>query len=147
MTINCDQSLRTSYLILKLSFFKLKQHPWDFLESDAAFTLNDFDDQERNSTFVKTDFQVWKLKFHPCSLKQAFYPLHKPISRIAWPWQHKHTFIQASFRYLAVKPACVNTAWALPFAALLECILHAPPKWSSKKLKGRKLRSQVVKGG
>jgi len=26
----------------------------------AAFTLNDFDDQERNLTFVKTDFQVFK---------------------------------------------------------------------------------------
>jgi len=45
--------------------------------SDAAFTLNDFDNQERNLTFVKTDFQVLKLKFHACSFKKAFYPLHK----------------------------------------------------------------------
>jgi len=26
--------------------------------ANAAFTLNGFDDQERNLTFVKTDFQV-----------------------------------------------------------------------------------------
>jgi len=43
----------------------------------AAFTLNDFDDQERNLTFVKTDFQVLKLKFRACKIKQAFYHLHK----------------------------------------------------------------------
>jgi len=29
----------------------------------AAFTLNGFDDQERNLTFVKTDFRVLKFKF------------------------------------------------------------------------------------
>jgi len=62
----------------------------------AAFTLTGFDDQERNLTFVKTDFQVLKLKFHACSKKLAFYPLHK---------QNKF-----SFRYLVVKPACVNAA-------------------------------------
>jgi len=44
---------------------------------NAAFTLNDFDDQERNLTFMKTDFQVLKLKFYACNFKQAFYPLHK----------------------------------------------------------------------
>jgi len=35
-----------------------------FLENlkSAAFTLNGFDDQERNLTFVKTDFQVLKPK-------------------------------------------------------------------------------------
>jgi len=33
----------------------------------AAFTLNGFDDQKRNLTFVKTDFQVSKLKFHSCN--------------------------------------------------------------------------------
>jgi len=32
-------------------------------------TLNSFDDQERNLTFVKTNFQVLKLKFHACSFK------------------------------------------------------------------------------
>jgi len=46
-------------------------------ESYAALTPNDFDDQERNLTFVKTDFQVLKLKFLACRMKQAFYPLHK----------------------------------------------------------------------
>jgi len=44
---------------------------------NAAFTLCGFDDQERNLTFVKTDFQVLKLKFLACSMNQAFYPLHK----------------------------------------------------------------------
>jgi len=43
----------------------------------AAFTLNGFDNQERNLTFVKTAFQVLKLEFLACSMKQAFYPLHK----------------------------------------------------------------------
>jgi len=38
----------------------------------SAFTLKGFDDQERNLTFVKTDFQVLKLKFHACILLQAF---------------------------------------------------------------------------
>jgi len=63
--------------------------------SNAAFTRNGFDDQERNLTFVKTDFQVLKLKFHPCSFKQAFYHLHKPIY-CPRPRQQKNTFIQAS---------------------------------------------------
>jgi len=31
--------------------------------ANAAFTLNGFDDKEQNLTFVKTDFQVSKLKF------------------------------------------------------------------------------------
>jgi len=44
---------------------------------NAAFTLNGFDDQERNLKFVKTDFNVLKLKFHACNFKQAFYPLHE----------------------------------------------------------------------
>jgi len=43
----------------------------------AAFTLSGFDDKERNLTFVKTAFQVLKLQFLACSMKQAFYPLHK----------------------------------------------------------------------
>jgi len=45
--------------------------------SYAAFTLNGFDDQARNLTSVKTDFQVLKLQFHACNFKQAFYTLHK----------------------------------------------------------------------
>jgi len=43
----------------------------------AAFILNGFDDLERNLTFVKTDFQVFELKFHNYNFKQVFYPLHK----------------------------------------------------------------------
>jgi len=43
----------------------------------VAFTHNGFDDQKRNLMFVKTDFQVLKLKFHAYNFKQAFYPLHK----------------------------------------------------------------------
>jgi len=34
----------------------------------VAFALNSFDDQERNLTFVKTDFQVLKLNFIPTIL-------------------------------------------------------------------------------
>jgi len=41
---------------------------------NAAFTLNG-DDQEPNLAFVKTHFQVLKLKFHVCSFKQAFHPV------------------------------------------------------------------------
>jgi len=40
-----------------------------------VFTLKGFDDQERNLTFVKTNFQVLKLTFHACNYKQAVYPL------------------------------------------------------------------------
>jgi len=45
--------------------------------TNAAFTLNGFDDQERTLTFAKMDFQILKLKFHACSMKQAFLLLHK----------------------------------------------------------------------
>jgi len=40
----------------------------------AAFTLNGFDDQERNLIFGKTDFKHLELKFRTCNFKQAFYP-------------------------------------------------------------------------
>jgi len=33
----------------------------------ATFIVNGFDNQERNLTFVKTDFQVSKLKFYSCN--------------------------------------------------------------------------------
>jgi len=36
-----------------------------------------FDDQERNLTFVKTDFQVLKVKFNAYNFKQASIHLHK----------------------------------------------------------------------
>jgi len=37
---------------------------------------NGFDDQERNLRFMKTNFQVLKLKSHACNFKRAFYPFH-----------------------------------------------------------------------
>jgi len=33
---------------------------------------NGFDHQERNLTFLKTDFQALKLKFYACSMKRFF---------------------------------------------------------------------------
>jgi len=36
---------------------------------NITFTFDGFNDQERNLMFAKTDFQVLKLKFHPCSMK------------------------------------------------------------------------------
>jgi len=51
-----------------------------YTQTNAAFTLSGFDDQERNLTFVKTDFQVLKLQFLACSMKQTFYLLHKQNS-------------------------------------------------------------------
>jgi len=56
----------------------------------AAFTLNS---QERNLTFVKTAFQVLKLKFLACSMKQASYLPHE--QNIARAWQQESTFLQA----------------------------------------------------
>jgi len=47
----------------------------------AAFTLNGFNDQKRNLTFVKTYFQVLKLKFYRCNISPD-------------PGQHKYTFMQ-----------------------------------------------------
>jgi len=41
----------------------------------VAFTLNGFDDQKRNQTFVKTDFQDLNSNFVPAIFKQLFYPL------------------------------------------------------------------------
>jgi len=46
-----------------------------------------------NLTFVKTTFQVLKLKFLACSMKQAFYLLRKLT--IARDWQQENTFLQA----------------------------------------------------
>jgi len=42
------------------------------LASYAAYTLNSFDDQERNLTFVKADFKLLILKFHACNFKAGF---------------------------------------------------------------------------
>jgi len=51
-------------------------------DTNASFTLSGFDNQERNLTFVKTAFQVLKLKFLTCSMKQDFYlPQKQNIAR------------------------------------------------------------------
>jgi len=68
--------------------------------SNAAFTHNGFNEQERNLTVLKTDFQVLKLKFHVCSFKQAFYPFHN--LNITRARQHKNTLTQV---FLSV-PGC-----------------------------------------
>jgi len=68
----------------------------------AAFTLNDFDYQKRNLMFVKMTFQVFKLEFLVCCMKQAFYPLHK--QNIAQAWQQENIFMQA-FRSV---PDCLS---------------------------------------
>jgi len=75
-------------------------------ESNAAFTFSGFDYQERNLTFVKTAFQVLKLKFYACSMKQAFYQFHK--QNIARLDNQKVHFYKLSVQCLVVKPACVN---------------------------------------
>jgi len=67
-----------------------------------------FDDQERILNILKTNFQVLKLKFHACSMKQAFYPLHK--LNIARTLQHEISLAQFFARVLIVKLACVNAA-------------------------------------
>jgi len=59
--------------------------------TNAEFTLNGFDDLERNLTFVKTVFQMSQLKFHACNFKQAFYPLHK-LYNMRWSWQYNNIF-------------------------------------------------------
>jgi len=51
------------------------------LNCDAAFTLNGFGDKKQNLTFVKTDFQALKLKFHVCNFKQAIYLLKLNTAR------------------------------------------------------------------
>jgi len=43
----------------------------------AAFTLSGFDDQEPDVCENRTAFQVLKLQFLACSMKQTFYLLHK----------------------------------------------------------------------
>jgi len=60
-------------------------------EINAAFTFNGFDNQERNLTFVKMTFQVLKFKFHACSMKQAFFPVHR--QNTARAWQQEKTFL------------------------------------------------------
>jgi len=74
-------------LFLKKVAYIRKIHLKSTRRKLVLFTLNGFDNQERNLTFVKTDFEVLKLKFHACNFKQTLYPLH--VLNVAWPWQHK----------------------------------------------------------
>jgi len=73
-----------------------------------VFTLSGIDDQERNRTLMKTAFQVLKLEFLACTMKQAFYPLHNKI--LLELDKKKVLFYKLFVRYLVVKPACVNAA-------------------------------------
>jgi len=59
----------------------------------VAFTLSGFDNQERNLMFMKTASPILKLKFLACSMKRAFYPLHK--QNITRAWQQENAFTQA----------------------------------------------------
>jgi len=70
--------------------------------------LNGFDNQERNLTFVKTDFQVLKLTFHAYNILSTLSILfiNIYISRVL-----DNTKILSNklfFPYLVVKPACAN---------------------------------------
>jgi len=77
-------SFQTRYFLLVSTQRQKHFCPQAYRVPYAAFTLNDFDNQERNLTFVKTVFQVLKLKFLACSIKQAFYPFHKQNITRAW---------------------------------------------------------------
>jgi len=74
--MNCYQIHSNFYEFWEISSaFPPKIERFRFFNSKLYFTLNAFDYQERNLTFVKTDYQVLKLKFHACNVKQAFYLL------------------------------------------------------------------------
>jgi len=75
-----------------------------------VFTLNGFDDQERNLTFVKTDFQILKFKFHACNFKQAFYSFYKLYNKLHDLDNTKILLYKLFLPYLIVKPACVVNA-------------------------------------
>jgi len=85
-------------------YFVYCEGTWIFV-TYATFTLNGFDDQERNLTFVKTGFQVLILKFHACCLSILFLNY---ISRDLY--NPKILLYKLLFWYLVVKPACVNAA-------------------------------------
>jgi len=77
--------------------------------SNAAFTLSGFDDQERNLAFVKTAFQVLKLKFLALLYEASFFIHFR--NKILRELDNKKVLFQKFFvRCLVVKPACVNAA-------------------------------------
>jgi len=59
--------IRSEKLSTYLSSIK---NDWQGGQIYAVFTLNGFDDQERNLTLVKTDFQFLKLNFKPAILSR-----------------------------------------------------------------------------
>jgi len=75
MSVLNEKMLPENFLPLPRNRIKILSTSYGFCQSYAAFTLNGFDDQERNRMFAETDFQVLKLKFHACNKKQALYPL------------------------------------------------------------------------
>jgi len=87
----------------------------------ATFTLNGFEDQERNLKFVKTDFQVSKFKFHACIMKQAFYLLHKQYAARAW--KQESTFLQ-TFHSVSGCQTCMYK----------RDIRYKPDQWPSPRL-------------
>jgi len=74
----------------------------------AAFTLNGFDDQERNLTFVKTDFQVLNPNFMPAILSRLSILFVNYISRD--PNNTKTLLYKLFIQCLFVKRVCVNAA-------------------------------------
>jgi len=81
------------------------------IRSYAAFTLSGFDDLERNLTFVTTAFQVSKLKFLACSMKQAFLTLCELDNKKVI------LFYKLSARYLVVILTCCT----------MLCVCHTTP--------------------
>jgi len=72
------------------------------------FILNGFDVHERNLTFVKTGFQVFKLKFQLEIFSRLSILF---INYISCDLDNKKILLNKVFvRYLVVKPACVTTA-------------------------------------
>jgi len=72
------------------------------------FMLNSFDDQEQNLTFVKTDFQVLKLKFHAAIISRLYIFF---INYTLRDFDSTNKLLYKLFvRYLVVKPTCVNVA-------------------------------------
>jgi len=79
----------------------------DFVRTSFWTAPNAFDGQEQNLIFVKTDFQVLKLKFLACSIKPRFLSSSQ-TKYCASLTTTKHFFYNFSVRYVVVKPACVN---------------------------------------
>jgi len=75
---------------------------------NAAFTLNGFDNQERNLTFVKEIFKFYYSNFMPAILSRLSILFINYILRALD--NTKIILYELFVRYLVVKPACVNAA-------------------------------------